>query len=101
MHDKCDLFHIMFYIILFQASKNDHFCQSFPQHETMVSIMSILCSDSFSRLPHETLQLQYFEIMVRYERYFSLVPEHLLNVMVRLLYFSCYLPRLTLLFNAV
>ncbi|CAH8507524.1 unnamed protein product [Schistosoma rodhaini] len=74
----------LFYLFgeICKASKNDHFCQSFPHHETMVSIMSILCSDSFSRLPHEALQLQYFEIMVRYERYFSLVPEHLLNVML-------------------
>lgn len=74
----------LFYLFgeICKASKNDHFCQSFPYHETMVSIMSILCSDSVSRLPHEALQLQYFEIMVRYERYFSLVPEHLLNVML-------------------
>ncbi|CAH8528643.1 unnamed protein product [Schistosoma rodhaini] len=74
----------LFYLFgeICKASKNDHFCQSFPHHETMVSIMSILCSDSVSRLPHEALQLQYFEIMVRYERYFSLVPEHLLNVML-------------------
>ncbi|KAH8861799.1 Exportin-T [Schistosoma japonicum] len=74
----------LFYLFgeICKANKNDHFSQTFPHHETMISIMSILCTDSFSRLPHETLQLQYFEIMVRYERYFSLVPEHLLHVML-------------------
>ncbi|CAH8527788.1 unnamed protein product [Heterobilharzia americana] len=65
-----------------KASKNDHFAQSFPLHESMISIMSTLCTDSFSHLPHEVLQLQYFEVMARYERYFALVPEHLFHVML-------------------
>nr|CAH8843582.1 unnamed protein product [Trichobilharzia regenti] len=64
-----------------KASRNDHFSQPFPLHQNMIEIMSILCTDAFSRLPHEVLQLQYFEIMTRYERYFSIVPEHLFNVM--------------------
>ncbi|CAH8842573.1 unnamed protein product [Trichobilharzia szidati] len=64
-----------------KASRNDHFSQTFPLHQNMIEIMSILCTDVFSRLPHEVLQLQYFEIMTRYERYFTIVPEHLFNVM--------------------
>ncbi|THD20636.1 Exportin-T [Fasciola hepatica] len=68
-----------------KAPKNDHFAPQFCLRSAMVSVMDILCTDSFSHFPHWALQLQYFEIMARYERYFYVVPENLFKIMVAFL----------------
>ena len=73
----------------FQAPKSDHFTSTFLWHETMGDIMSTMCTDSFSNLPHWALQLQYFEIMVRYEHYFATAPQNLFPTMVSFLYCHC------------
>ncbi|BHF68893.1 hypothetical protein SprV_0301193400 [Sparganum proliferum] len=68
-----------------KAPRNDHFSQAYVHGEKMTEIMTSICDSSISSINYFPVQLNFFEIIGRYDKFFNTHPKLLLNVMVAFL----------------
>ncbi|VDK80927.1 unnamed protein product [Dibothriocephalus latus] len=68
-----------------KAPRNDHFSQAYAHGEKMAEIMTSICESNISSIDYFPIQLNFFEIIGRYDKFFITHPKLLLNVMVAFL----------------
>nr|CDS31793.2 exportin T [Hymenolepis microstoma] len=73
----------LFFIVgeLYKAPKEGYFADSFEHGPKMREIMSMICASNISSIPFFPIQLNFFEVIGRYDRFFSTSPKYLLNVL--------------------
>ncbi|VUZ42029.1 unnamed protein product [Hymenolepis diminuta] len=73
----------LFFVVgeLYKAPKEGHFADSFEHGPKMREIMSMICASNISSIPFFPIQLNFFEVIGRYERFFSTSPKYLLSVL--------------------
>ena len=62
--------------------KNDYFTPGYAYAHKMNDIMSIICCSNISAIAYYPLQLNFFEIIGRYEKFFTSSPKILFDVLV-------------------
>ncbi|VDM03017.1 unnamed protein product [Schistocephalus solidus] len=72
---------LVLFKILASAPRNDHFSQAYVHGEKMSEIMTSICDSSISSIDYFPVQLNFFEIIGRYDKFFNTHPKLLLNVL--------------------
>ncbi|XP_063783637.1 exportin-T isoform X2 [Pseudophryne corroboree] len=64
------------------ASHGAHFCGDAAKASALQDMMRTLVSSGVSAYNHTSVTLEFFETVVRYEKYFSVEPMHIPNVLM-------------------
>lgn len=66
----------------YKAPKDGHFVESYEHCAKMRDLMSMICSSNISAISFFPIQLNFFEVIGRYDRYFLISPKYLVNILV-------------------
>lgn len=66
----------------YKAPRNDHFAESYVYSTKMSELMTAICCSNVSSIAYYPIQLNFFEIIGRYDKFFSSSPKVLFDVLV-------------------
>ncbi|KAM7540420.1 hypothetical protein Aperf_G00000039194 [Anoplocephala perfoliata] len=69
----------------YKAPKDGHFVESYEHCAKMRNLMSMICSSNVSAIAFFPVQLNFFEVVGRYDRYFLTSPKYLVNILTAFL----------------